>query len=55
MGHCYDSCGWTTCGFWGFNDKTDESQCKMFNAGMFKSESLNICNKVYGRDYRGSP
>jgi len=54
-GHCYDGCGWTSCSFWDYNKKTEESRCTMFNAKKFQSESLNICNKIYGDFYSGRP
>lgn len=52
-GHCYDGGGWNTCDFW-WIDKKKRSRCSMFgNAVKYTSESLVICNKIYGRDYEG--
>ena len=51
-GHCYDSMGWETCEYWQFDEKTN-SKCSLFNTEKYKSESLVICNKVYGQNYKG--
>jgi len=53
-GHCYDGMGWVDCDFW-VHDK-DESICMLFGKDGVpknKSESLIICNKIYGLDYDG--
>lgn len=52
-GHCYDGCGWNTCDWW-WIDYKNRHRCAMFgNAVKFKSESLNICNKIYGYHHDG--
>jgi hypothetical protein len=54
-GHCYDGSGWTECDFWDHSES--ESRCTLFGGtdGVFKiaSESLRICDKVYGVTYDG--
>lgn len=52
-GHCYDGCGWIDCSYWKYTK--NKSSCTLFNVDKFKSESLNICNNVYGKDYQGLP
>lgn len=51
-GHCYDSCGWFECDFWQ-HKKDQQSRCALFNAEKPASESLVICNIVYGTNYNG--
>lgn len=55
-GHCYDGCGWFECSFWKHGEG-EPSRCMLFGGkdGVRKpaSESLNICNKVYGITYTG--
>lgn len=54
LGHCYDGCGWNCCDFW-WVDKNDVSRCLMFGGCIkFKSNALNICNKMYGSNYEGN-
>jgi hypothetical protein len=50
QGHCYNGTGCNTCRFWKY---TDKSKCTLFNIIKNESESLVICNKVYGLDYSG--
>lgn len=58
-GHCYNSTGTTTCDLWEHQSicSTGTSRCKLFGgwSGVEKnaSESLVICNKIYGEDYEG--
>jgi hypothetical protein len=51
-GHCYDGCGWFECDFWK-HEKDQPSKCVLFRVEKHASESLVICNKVYGRNYNG--
>ena len=63
MCHCYDGCGWNLCDFWAGHGshmgKNPEgvSRCMLFGGPegieKFKSESLHICNKIYGSDREG--
>jgi len=53
-GHCYDGCGWNSCSFYDFNEETKEASCRLFGGAKKNgSESLVICNKVYGTSYEG--
>jgi hypothetical protein len=58
--HCYDGTGWFTCPFWKLinTENQFESRCMLFGGseGVKKnaSESLVICNKVYGSHYEGA-
>lgn len=68
MGHCVDGCGWQFCDFYlvsanGSGSRNSEIEslsrnmkayCKLFGmAEKFSSESLEVCNKIYGRNYEG--
>jgi len=53
-GHCYNEMGYTTCHFW----RANPGRCDLFGEhGVKKSDSraLVICDKVYGKDYKGRP
>lgn len=54
-GHCYDGMGLRMCEFW--HSANGESKCCLFGGkdGVLKvaSESLRICDKVYGVNYDG--
>jgi len=63
-GHCYDTCGWFNCDFWDIKTKCKNNpsiryattKCKLFgDTEKLASESLQICNKIYGTDYEGKP
>jgi len=58
--HCYDGSGWKQCEFWKTTllnkDGVHITQCSLFdNAAKYASESLIICNKIYGETYEGKP
>jgi len=62
MCHCYDGCGWNICSFWAghgsntWGNSEGVSRCLLFGgAEKYASESLNICNKIYGSEYEGKP
>jgi len=54
-GHCYDGTGWVECDFW--EHSAQDSRCMLFGgeSGISKrdSESLLICDKIYGTNYNG--
>ncbi len=57
-GHCYDGTGWNLCPFWEHNtDNPNNCYCKLFGGlkgvQKYTSESLVICNKIYGINYEG--
>ncbi len=54
--HCYDGTGWFRCSFWVSDETTKESKCMLFGVEGVKkhlSESLKICDKIYGKSYKG--
>jgi hypothetical protein len=56
-GHCYDGTGWFECSFWHRTGVPEESRCMLFGGRegvkKYASESLRICDKIYGVDYNG--
>jgi len=59
MGHCYNGTGWEKCSFYKFSEVKKVGMCKLFGGvnGVEKnsSESLVLCNKLYGEHYEGKP
>lgn len=52
-GHCYSELG-KECNFWIKSKGRSLSKCILFNnVCKIDSKSLNICNKIYGIDYKG--
>lgn len=55
-GHCYNGMGWIDCDFWVKGDTDHTHRCKLFgNTEKWTSESLLVCNSIYGRHYEGKP
>lgn len=52
MGHCYDGTGMCDCYFLA-NDMSNIVKCNLFNVKKTDSQALEICNRVYGKDYVG--
>ena len=52
MGYCYDGTGFCDCYFLD-NDMSNIIKCSLFNVKKNDSQSLEICNRVYGKDYIG--
>lgn len=56
-GHCYDGCGWRECIYWDRTGDPNESRCLLFGCPdgvkKYASESLHVCNTVYGLTYEG--
>jgi len=56
-GFCYDGMGLNDCSFWqhGKNSPDGKSRCMLFGGGIEKngSESLRICDRIFGIDFTG--
>ena len=59
-GHCWEGTGWVKCDFYNTDEMEkggeNAARCDLFG-GVYKwsSQSLSVCDKIYGRNYDGAP